>query len=103
MNFCHQDGLFDWILDGREIDGGYKLHTKSSIKFGFCIKKFMPSISKSAEKAGKPPRRYRVRYGAIIKAGTDERRPPVDEFHFVGTHGDGRHKRYFIEWKPVNS
>lgn len=103
VNFCHQDGLFDWILDGRETDSGYKLNAKSSTKFGLCIKKFMPPVSKSAEKAGKPPRKYRVSYGALIKAGTDERRPPVDEFHYVGTRGDGRHKRYFIEWKPVNN
>jgi len=102
VDFCHEEGLFDWILDGRETDGGYKLNAKSSSKFGFCIKKFMPPTSKSAVKAGKPPRKYRVSYGSIIKAGTDERRPPVDEFHYVGTFGDGRHKRYFIEWKPAN-
>jgi len=48
-------------------------------------------------------------YGAIIKAGTDELRAPVDEFHFVGIYGDGRHKRYFIlnwavekrGWQPL--
>jgi hypothetical protein len=104
VDFCHEDGLFDYILDGRQINGHYKLNTKSNSKFGLCIKKYFPSIS-AAGNTIKLPRKFRVTYGSPILAqeakSAGERRPPVDALHYVGAFGDGRHKRYFIEWKPA--
>ncbi len=104
VDFCYEDELFDYILDGRQTDGHYKLSSKSQSKFGLCIKKYFPSIS-AAGKTIKLPRKYRVTYGAPILAqeakSAGERRPPVDALHYVGAFGDGRHKRYFIEWKPA--
>jgi hypothetical protein len=104
VDFCHEDGLFDYILDGRQTDGHYKLNSKSLSKFGLCIKKYFPSIS-AAGKTIKLPRKYRVTYGAPILASNakivGERQSPVDALHYVGAYGDGRHKRYFIEWKPA--
>ena len=104
VDFCHEDGLFDYILDGRLTDGHYKLNSNSLSKFGLCIKKYFPSTG-GAGKAINLPRKFRVTYGAPINAqeskAVGERHPVVDALHYVGSYGDGRHKRYFIEWKPA--
>lgn len=103
VDFCYEDGLFDYILDGRQTEGHYKLNAKSMSKFGLCIKKYFPSIT-GAGKVIKLPRKYRVAYGAPIsdpKSIVGQRRDAVDALHYVGSYGDGRHKRYFIEWKPA--
>jgi hypothetical protein len=92
VDFCREDSLFDWMMDGRETERGFKLNAKSLSKFGLCIKRFFPPVSggfcgKNNDKT-KPPRMYRMKHA------------DRDEVHFVGSYGDGRHKRYFIEWRP---
>ena len=96
VDFCQQDGLFDWILDGRHTDSGYKLNAKSSSKFGLMIKKYFPQVNKN-----KSARRHRVAYARLLRIYDPDRGVPVQEFHYVGSVGEGRHKKFFIEWTPV--
>jgi hypothetical protein len=99
VDFCDEDGLFDWILDGRQTDNGYKLNAKSSSKFGLSIKKYFPPVKKN-----KNPRKHRVVYEPLLTPLNEypqRRGAPIQEFHYVGTVGEGRHKRFFIEWAPV--
>lgn len=97
VDICQKDGLFDWVLDGRHSDSGYKLNAKSSSKFGLIIKKYFPSVNKS-----KNPRRHRVAYAPLLCKFEPDRGEPVQEYHYVGTTGEGRHKKFFIEWMPAS-
>jgi hypothetical protein len=93
VDFCREDSLFDWMMDGRETEKGFKLNAKALSKFGLCTKRFFTPVSggfcgKNSDKS-KPPRMYRMKYEG------------KDEIHYVGAYGEGRHKRYFIEWRPA--
>jgi len=101
VDFCHEDGLFNWVLDGKQTDSGYQLNKSSKSKFSHIIEKYFPTTYNGPKKPTKPPREFRFRYGALITKSSWERKDPVDAIHYAGSTGDGRHKRYFIEWQPV--
>jgi hypothetical protein len=97
VDFCHEDGLFAWMLNGTQIGNNYKLNAKSLSKFGIFIKKYFPLITK----VNHVRRSFSVKYGVPTNnpKSPGERLPAVNSLHYVGSTGDGRHKRYFIEWK----
>ena len=91
VDICLDDGLFDYMLDGIETQGGYKLKSSSSSKFGLTLGRCAPKVSggycgKDNDRS-RPPRKYR------------RNTPAGEEVVFLGSYGDGRHKRYFIEWR----
>lgn len=92
VDFCHDDGLFDYMLDGKETQDGYKLNASSTSRFGLTLNRYAPKVSggfcgKDADKT-RPPRKYRRK--------AEEGHEEVVAF---GCFGDGRHRRYYIEWK----
>lgn len=102
VDFCYEDGLFNWILDGKQTDRGYELNKSSKSIFSNIIKKYFPTTYNGPKKPTKPPRKFSVSYGALINKCSGERKDPVDAIHYVGSTGDNRHKRYYIEWMPAS-
>ena len=91
VNFCHEDGLFDWMLEGKETSDGYKLNASSASRFGLTLNRYAPKVSggycgKDNDKT-RPPRKYRRK--------TPEGNEEVVVF---GCFGDGRGRRFYIEW-----
>jgi hypothetical protein len=90
VDFCHDDGLFDYMLDGRETQDGYKLNASSSSRFSLTLGRYAPKVSGGYIGNGgdrsRPPRKYRRK----IEAG--------EEMVYLGCFGDGRGRKYFIEW-----
>jgi len=79
VNICHENGFFDWRLDGREVDGDYKLTHKANSSLAKLLLKFAPS---------KEARAYRFEEGD-------------DRFTvFFSNAGVGRERRYIVELKP---
>jgi hypothetical protein len=101
VDFCHEEGLFDYMLDGREtqIDGRetYKLNASSASRFGLTLNRYAPKVSgaycgKDSDKS-RPPRKYRRKVPGVSSFLGES-----DEIVTFGCFGDGRHRRYFIEW-----
>ena len=93
VDFCHDDGLFDYMLDGRETQDGYKLNASSSSRFSLTLGRYAPKVSggfcgKDSDRS-RPPRKYRRK----IENG--------EEVVYLGCFGDGRGRKYFVEWAPV--
>jgi hypothetical protein len=91
VDFCHDDGLFDYMLDGKETQDGYKLNASSASRFGLTLNRYAPKVSggfcgKDGDKT-RPPRMYRRK--------TEE---GGDEAVFFGCYGDGKQRRYYVEW-----
>jgi hypothetical protein len=90
VDFCYEEGLFDYMLDGRNSDDGYSLNPKSSSKLSLMLIRYAPKVSGGFcgkdEDRSRPPRKYRRK----IDSG--------EEIVYLGCFGDGRRRRYFIEW-----
>lgn len=77
VNICHDCGFFDWLLDGRDTDGGdFKLTHKANSSFAKHLLKFAPS---------KEPRAYRFE--------EDGGRKTV----FFSNRGSGKERRYIVQ------
>jgi hypothetical protein len=91
VDFCHEDGLFDYMLDGRETQDGYKLNASSASRFGLTLNRYAPKVSggfcgKDNDKS-RPPRKYR-------RKSTEGNEEAV----VFGCFGEGRGRRFYIEW-----
>ena len=42
VDLAHEDGLFEWLLDGKDKEGHYLLEHKSSARFGLLLRKYAP-------------------------------------------------------------
>ena len=73
---CYEEGLFEWMLEGKEFDGVYTVTPKCRSAMGRLLSRYAPSTD-----GNKLPRRY-VRTG---------------KSYYFGTKCKGRHRRYFIE------
>lgn len=73
---CFDEGLFEWMLEGKEYDGVYTVTPKCRSALGRLLTRYAPSID-----GNKVGRRY-VRDGKA---------------YLFGTRCKGRHRRYFIE------
>lgn len=80
VDICHEDGIFDWMLDGRLDGDHFRLKPGANSKLGTLISRYAPSTD-SKEKF----RTYRV--------GSTEENIVVKLF----SRGEGRHKRYVFE------
>jgi len=94
VDFCNEEGLFDWMLDGKDTNEGYKLNAASKSKFGLTLKRYATPVSggycgKNNDRS-RPPRKYR-------------RTTPegFEEIILLGQYGDGRHRKYYIEWEVI--
>lgn len=45
VDFCHDDGLFDYMLDGKDTQDGYKLNSSSASRFGLTLNSYSPNVS----------------------------------------------------------
>jgi hypothetical protein len=77
VDHCHDNDIFDWMLEGRMVDGSYVLQAKSKSKFGLTLGRYAPNIDKT-----KSARSYKLPDGKTVMFGCSE---------------SGRKKRYFIE------
>lgn len=73
---CYEEGLFEWMMEGKEFDGVYTVTPKCRSTMGRLLTRYAPSID-----GNKIGRRY-VRDGKA---------------YLFGTRCKGRHRRYFIE------
>jgi hypothetical protein len=81
VDACHENDIFDWMLDGRmNNDGEFILSARSKSKFGLTLGRYAPNID-SAAKVVKEPRNYIVNEKPVL----------------FGSINQGRHKRFFIE------
>ena len=81
VNICHEEAIFDWMLDGREQEGNFKLTAKARSALGLTIGRYAPNVDATGH-----PRLYRRGESIIVE---------------FGCKGQGRHKRYFVEQKPI--
>jgi len=81
VNVCHDEGLFDWMLDGRDQEGDYKLSAKARSTFGLTLGRYAPNVDATGH-----PRMYRKE---------------VDRLVLFGCKGSGRHRVYFVEQKSA--
>jgi hypothetical protein len=44
VDFCHDDGLFDYMLDGKDTQDGYKLNSSSASRFGLTLNSYAPKV-----------------------------------------------------------
>jgi len=72
---CYEEGLFEWMMEGKEYDGMFTVTPKCRSSMGKLLSRYAPNTD-----GNKLPRRY-VRNGAV--------------YHF-GTRGKGRYRRYFV-------
>lgn len=91
VNFCNEDGLFDYMLDGKETADGYKLNASSASKFGLTLNRYAPKVSggycgRDSDRS-RPPRKYR------------RKTPEGEETVLFGCFGEGRGRRFYIEWQ----
>jgi len=42
IDLCHDEELFDWMLEGRVVDGSYKLTPKAASTFGLMLGRYAP-------------------------------------------------------------
>lgn len=89
VNFCHEDGLFAWMLVGMETNDGYKLNFSSASQFGLKLNRYTPKVSggycgKDIDKP-RSPRKYR------------RKTPEGEEVVVFGCFGEGRGQRFYIE------
>jgi len=73
---CYEEGLFEWMMEGKEYDGVFTVTPKCRSSMGRLLSRYAPSTD-----GNKLPRRY-VRNGTV--------------YHF-GTRGKGRYRRYFVK------
>jgi len=100
VNFCRDEGLFDYMLDGREGADGFKLNPSSASKFGLTIGRYAPKVSggywgKDNDKS-RPPRKYRRK---VLEDDSGRKKPVGSEEVVVfGCFGEGRGRKFYIEW-----
>ena len=100
VNFCRDDGLFDYMLDGREGTDGFKLNSSSSSRFGLTLGRYAPKVSggfwgKDNDKS-RPPRKYRRR---VLEDDANRKKAVgLEEVVVFGCYGEGRGRRFYIEW-----
>ena len=73
---CYEEGLFEWMLEGREYDGVYTVTPKCRSTLGRLLSRYAPNVD-----GNKAPRRY-------IRSGKP---------YLFSTRGQGRSRRYFVE------
>ena len=73
---CYEEGLFEWMMEGKEYDGVFTVTPKCRSSMGRLLSRYAPSTD-----GNKLPRRY-VRNGMV--------------YHF-GRRGKGRYRRYFVK------
>jgi hypothetical protein len=83
VNICHDNDIFDWMLDGRtNQEGDFVLSMKSKSKFGLTLARYAPNIDNLVGKSTpREPRRYIIDEKEVL----------------FGCEGQFRHKRYFIQ------
>ena len=100
VNFCRDDGLFDYMLDGREGNDGFKLNPSSSSRFGLTLGRYAPKVSggfwgKDNDKS-RPPRKYRRK--VLEDDAFRKKAIGSEEVLVFGCYGEGRGRRFYIEW-----
>lgn len=73
---CFEEGLFEWMLQGKEYDGTFTVTPKCRSALGRMLSRYAPTVD-----GNKLPRRY-VRGGKTFQ---------------FGTRGKGRYRRYFVK------
>jgi len=73
---CFEEGLFEWMLEGKEYDGVFTVTPKVRSNLGRLLSRYAPNSD-----GNKIPRRY-VRGGKA---------------YYLGTRGKGRYRRYFVK------
>jgi hypothetical protein len=73
---CYEEGLFEWMLEGREYDGVYTVTPKCRSALGRLLSRYAPNVD-----GNKASRRY-------IRSGNP---------YLFSTRGQGRSRRYFVE------
>jgi len=87
VDLCYRDGIFDWMLDGRQEDGHFVLKPGANSKLGTLISRYAPSAD-SRENS----RTYRIPTGEKTEHG-DIATIVIKLF----SRGEGRHKKYVFE------
>jgi hypothetical protein len=85
IDLAHQGDLFNWILDGKEVEGEYVLKRDASVKFGLLLKRYMPRVN---DKTGPRFRLWRFNTPDGMKA--------------IRTNctGKDKHRRFVLELPP---
>jgi hypothetical protein len=73
---CYEEGLFEWMMEGKEFDGVYTVTPKCRSAMGRLLSRYAPSTD------GNKVARRCVRSGKA---------------YYFGTRCKGRHCRYFIQ------
>jgi len=73
VDLCHDEGLFEWMMDGRLVEGSFKLTAKARSSFGLMLGRYAPNGSSRTYKVGENVVRF-------------------------GQKGAGKLKRYFVEF-----
>jgi hypothetical protein len=83
VDICHENALFDWLLDGRMKEGNYEVTTKVRSSFGLLLGRYAPYVGDT--KNPKKPISYKIDFDGQQKTV------------YFGCKGKFRHKKYFVD------
>jgi hypothetical protein len=90
VTLSNDEGLFEYLMEGKMDNGNFKLSGKSASKLGLMLGKY---AARTDGDRARPPRIFRN-----IKHFTVNEVEIIDDVSF-GYKGEGRQRRYCISWK----
>jgi hypothetical protein len=83
VNICHENGLFDWMLDGKIVGDNYEVSSRTRSTFGLMLARYAPFVQD--KKTPKKPISYKIDFEG------------EERLVYFGCAGKFRHRKYFIE------